>query len=174
MIPVMKVAFNDIQQETVTDDKGQVASPCLDCKWSVKSSIIINLQSGGPSSLFIFEATFLLSPQKRMSNCRLSVADPGEGPSLRPRPPSLISRPNWGPKCQKFSFLETGPPPYLKVWIWHWLWYYRHKIFITKIKTFHQYVSLTVKRINLSVNSHFKYPSAWQDILYFRRSISFI
>ena len=86
MIPVMKVAFNDIQQETVTDDKGQVASPCLDCKWSVKSGIIINLQSGGPSSLFVFEATFVLSLQKRMSDCRLSVADPGEGPRPRPRP----------------------------------------------------------------------------------------
>ena len=60
-----------MHQETVTDDKGQVASPSLDCKWSVKSGIIINLQSGGPSSLFVFEATFVLSPQKRMSASRI-------------------------------------------------------------------------------------------------------
>ena len=67
-----------MHQETVTDDKGQVASPSLDCKWSVKSGIIINLQSGGPDLLpFSFEATFVLSTHERMSDCRLSVADQG-------------------------------------------------------------------------------------------------
>ena len=167
MIPVMKVAFKiTCTRKTVTDDKGQVASPSLDCKWSVKSGIIINLQSGGPSSLFIFEATFVLSTHERMSDCRLSVPDPGAGPGI---PPSLIFRPNRGTKGGKCFFLETGPPPCLKVWIPHWLWYYKHKIFIDKIKTFHQYVCLTVKRIKCKLIklSHFKYPSAWRDILYF-------
>ena len=102
MIPVMKVAFKiTCTRKTVTDDKGQVASPSLDCKWSVKSGIIINLQSGGPSSLFIFEATFVLSTHERMSDCRLSVADPGEGPGI---PPSLIFRPNRGTKGRKCFF----------------------------------------------------------------------
>ena len=86
MIPEMKVAFKiTCTRKTVTDDKGQVASPFLDCKWSVKSGIIINLQSGGPSSLFIFETTFVLWTHERMSDCRLSVADQGRG--LAPPPP---------------------------------------------------------------------------------------
>ena len=31
------------------------------------------------------------------------------------------------------------------------IWYHKHKIFIDKIKTFHQYVSLTVKRIKFKL-----------------------
>ena len=56
----------------------------------------------------------------------VAVADPGEGPGGGL---PLIFRPNWGPKGQKFFFLETVPPPlisgcgwfppYLKVFIRH-------------------------------------------------------
>ena len=65
-----------------------------------------------------------------LHSSQCSVADLGEGP-WGPSPK------NWGPKGQK-KFLEaaphppssylrvwmTGPPPYLKVWIWHWCWCY--------------------------------------------------
>ena len=166
MIPVMKVAFKiTCTRKTVTDDKGQVAIPSLDCKWSVKSGIIINLQSGGPDLLpFSFLRQLLCyQPTKE---CLIA------GYQWRIRGgtwSSLIFRPNRGTKGRKCFFLETGRPPFLKVWIRHWLWYYKHKIFIDKIKTFHHYVRLTVKRIKCKLIklSHFKYPSAWRDILYF-------
>ena len=152
-----------MHQETVTDDKGQVASPSLDCKWSVKSGIIINLQSGGPDLLpFSFLRQLLCyQPTKE---CLIA------GYQWRIRGgtwPSLIFRPNRGTKGRKCFFfgdrpssLSQGLDP---------LWYYKHKIFIDKIKTFHQYVCLTVKRIKCKLIklSHFKYPSAWRDILYF-------
>ena len=32
--------------------------------------------------------------------------------------PSLIFRPNWGPKGWKIVFLETGLPPFLRVWMY--------------------------------------------------------
>ena len=98
----------------------------------------------------------MLSPQKRMSDCRLSVVDPRKGPV---HPPLFLDQTEARRAENVFFFLKTGSPPYLKVWIWHWLWYYKHKIFISKIKTFHQYVSLTVKRIKCKINklSHFKY-----------------
>lgn len=88
----------------------------------------------------------------------------GEGPGL----PLFLDQTE-AQRAENVFFLETGPPPCLKVWIRHWLWYYKHKIFIDKIKTFHQYVCLTVKRIKCKLIklSHFKYPSAWRDILYF-------
>ena len=38
----------------------------------------------------------------------LSLVDPGEGAPLS-------FRPNWGPRGRKSFFLETGPPPYLRV-----------------------------------------------------------
>ena len=45
----------------------------------------------------------------------VAVADPGEGPGGGL---PLIFRPNWGPKGQKFFFLETvPPPPYIRVWM---------------------------------------------------------
>ena len=31
--------------------------------------------------------------------------------------PPLICRPNWGPKSQKKTFFETGPPRFLRVWM---------------------------------------------------------
>ena len=45
----------------------------------------------------------------------IAVVDLGEGPGGA-RPPPLIFRPNWGPKGGK-NFMETGPPPYLRIWI---------------------------------------------------------
>ena len=38
----------------------------------------------------------------------LSLVDPGEGAPLS-------FRPNWGPRGRKSFFLETAPPPYLRV-----------------------------------------------------------
>ena len=43
-----------------------------------------------------------------------TVADPGEGPGGGP-PPAPLFRPNWGPKGQKTFFLETAPPPFLRI-----------------------------------------------------------
>lgn len=169
MIPVMKVAFKiTCTRKTVTDDKGQVASPSLDCKWSVKSGIIINLQSGGPDLLpFSFLRQLLCyQPTKECLIAGYQWRIPGRGLAS---PLPLFLDQTEARRAENVFFLETGPPPCLKVWIRHWLWYYKHKIFIDKIKTFHQYVCLTVKRIKCKLIklSHFKYPSARQDILYF-------
>ena len=170
MIPVMKVAFKiTCTRKTVTDDKGQVASPSLDCKGSVKSGVIINLQSGGPSSLFIFEATFVLSTHERMSDCRLSVPDPGERPGT---PPFLIFRPNRGTKGRKCFFFFWRPALLLVSGSESRTSYgiISIKFSSTRLKLFiSMYKSLTVKRIKCKLMklSHFKYPSAWWDILYF-------
>ena len=48
----------------------------------------------------------MLSTHERMSDCRLSVADPGEGPGI---PPSLIFRPNRGTKGRKCFFFGDRP-----------------------------------------------------------------
>ena len=170
MIPEMKVAFKiTCTRKTVTDDKGQVASPSLDCKWSVKSGIIINLQSGGPDLLpFSFLRQLLCyQPTKECLIAGYQWWIPGRG--LVSPLPLFLDQTEARRAENVFFFLETSPPPCLKVWIWHWLWYYKHKIFIDKIKTFHRYVSLTVKRIKCKLIklSHFKYPSAWRDTLYF-------
>lgn len=104
-----------------------------------------------------------INPQKNVWLQVISGGS-GEGPGL----PLFLDQTE-AQRAENVFFLETGRPPFLKVWIRHWLWYYKHKIFIDKIKTFHQYVRLTVKRIKCKLIklSHFKYPSAWRDILYF-------
>ena len=48
--------------------------------------------------------------QRNLPDC--SVASPGKESAFRF---PLMFRPNWGSKGQKM-FLETGPPPYLRVW----------------------------------------------------------
>ena len=75
----------------------------------------------------------MLSPQKRMSDCRLSVVDPGEGPGPPTPLPLFLDQTEACRAENVFFFSESGPPHYLKVWIWHWLWYYKHKILFDKI-----------------------------------------
>ena len=48
----------------------------------------------------------MLSTHERMSDCRLSVPDPGAGPGI---PPSLIFRPNRGTKGGKCFFFGDWP-----------------------------------------------------------------
>ena len=48
-----------------------------------------------------------------------SVVDPGVAPGGPTHPPPLFLDQTEGRMAEK-KFFETGPPPYLKVWIWHW------------------------------------------------------
>ena len=86
-------------------------------------------------------------------------------------PPFLIFRPNWGTKGRKCFFfwrpallLVSGSESRTSYGI------ISIKFSSTRLKLFiSMYKSLTVKRIKCKLIklSHFKYPSAWWDILYF-------
>ena len=171
MIPVMKVAFKiTCTRKTVTDDKGQVTIPSLDCKWSVKNGIIINLQSGGPDLLpFSFLRQLLCyQPTKECLiagyQCRI------QGRGLAP-PLSLFLDQTEAQRAENVFFfwrpallLVSGSESRTSYGI------ISIKFSSTRLKLFiSMYKSLTVKRIKCKLIklSHFKYPSAWWDILYF-------
>ena len=54
----------------------------------------------------------MLSTHERMSDCRLSVPDPGAGPGI---PLPLFLDQTEAQRVENVFFLETGPPPCLKV-----------------------------------------------------------
>ena len=99
-----------------------IVKPTVDM-FQIFNIILIWLSGGGGGTFLYRTPTF---NQKVISICAtgynyltcflecntVAVAGPGEGPRT-----SLIIRPNWGPKSQKNFCFETGPPPYLRVWM---------------------------------------------------------